>query len=58
MADDADRAQRDTEQYEAAIPRNYEIPKGGAGECVECGGHSPRIVNGRCAPCRDLLGLK
>lgn len=32
-----------------------EIPEGVAGECVECGLESKRLVNGRCAPCRDMM---
>lgn len=26
---------------------------GEPGECDECGEDMPRLVNGRCAPCRD-----
>ncbi|MAW99561.1 MAG: conjugal transfer protein TraR [Sphingomonas sp.] len=26
---------------------------GQPGECAECGDDSPRLVGGRCAPCRD-----
>lgn len=29
------------------------IPVGEPGECKECGDNSPRLVGGRCAPCRD-----
>lgn len=29
------------------------VPVGVAGECRECGRDSPRLVGGRCAPCRD-----
>lgn len=29
------------------------IPAGAPGECVECEEHSPRLVHGRCAPCRE-----
>jgi len=31
------------------------IPVGIAGTCKECGEHSPRLVQGLCAPCRDDL---
>lgn len=31
-----------------------EIPEGVAGECVECGLESKRLVGNRCAPCRDM----
>lgn len=34
-----------------------EIPEGVPGECYECGEHSKRLVDGRCAPCRDDSGL-
>jgi hypothetical protein len=29
------------------------VPVGVPGECEQCGGDSPRLVGGRCAPCRD-----
>lgn len=29
------------------------IPVGVAGECQQCGEDMPRLVEGRCAPCRD-----
>lgn len=29
------------------------IPAGEPGECTECGEDMPRLVNGRCARCRD-----
>lgn len=29
------------------------VPVGAPGECEQCGDDSPRLVNGRCAPCRD-----
>lgn len=31
------------------------IPKGEPGECVGCGEYSLRLVEGVCAPCRDLV---
>lgn len=30
------------------------MPDGEPGECVECGGENPRLVNGVCSPCRDF----
>lgn len=33
------------------------IPAGVPGECHECGEQSKRLVDGRCAPCRDDSGL-
>lgn len=29
------------------------IAVGAPGECEQCGNDSPRLVAGRCAPCRD-----
>jgi hypothetical protein len=29
------------------------IPAGALGECSECGEDMPRLIGGRCAPCRD-----
>lgn len=29
------------------------VPEGVEGECQECGDDSPRLIGGRCAPCRD-----
>ena len=31
-----------------------EIPVGYEGICYECGLESKRLVNDRCAPCRDM----
>lgn len=55
MADQADMA---AEIAAEAIARGVAaarvaIPAGVAGECEACGGDSPRLVGGRCAPCRD-----
>jgi hypothetical protein len=62
MADDADRASLDTEKLEAADiavvrRRAAMMPKGAPGECKLCEEFSPRLVNGVCAPCRDLYKL-
>lgn len=44
------------QQREAEIRRQAAaIPVGAPGDCAECGGESPRLVHGICAPCRDLL---
>lgn len=56
--DDADRAsdqqQRGDAYREAAARRAAAaIPQGTSGECDSCGEDSPRLVAGRCAPCRD-----
>lgn len=62
MADDADRAQKDADILEEAqaaeIRRKVEtMPKGVPGVCRLCGEDMPRLVNGACAPCRDLHKL-
>lgn len=33
------------------------IAPGVAGECDYCGEHSPRLIHGACAPCRDRKKL-
>lgn len=55
MADAVDQAAVLTEQHferslrAARVP----VPIGVAGECDDCGEDWPRLVDGRCAPCRD-----
>ena len=29
------------------------VPEGEPGECARCGEDMPRLIHGRCAPCRD-----
>lgn len=55
MADDIDQAQLTEEMHRRAAISNaaQPIPRGEPGECSECGEYSPRLVGGRCAPCRD-----
>lgn len=55
MADDADNAAALVERMTAlAVQRAVRpIPPGEPGECVRCGEDMPRLVYGRCAPCRD-----
>lgn len=58
MADAADYAsdqqQRgDTYRIDAARRAAAAIPAGEPGECDRCGDDMPRLVGGRCAPCRD-----
>lgn len=58
MADEADYAsdqqQRGDAYREAAVrAAAAAIPAGVPGECSNCGEHMPRLVDGRCAPCRD-----
>ena len=37
----------------ASLAAAAAIPAGVPGECSDCGGDSPRLVNGLCAPCRE-----
>lgn len=58
MADEADYAadqqQRgDAYRIDAVRAAAAAIPAGEPGECSRCGEDMPRLVNGRCAPCRD-----
>jgi hypothetical protein len=56
MADAADRADQEIEfaTSEALRLSTFRVADGdGPGECDECQTHMPRLVNGRCAPCRD-----
>lgn len=55
MADAADEANNITElERERSIARaRRPMLAGVAGECNDCGEDMPRLVFGRCAPCRD-----
>lgn len=58
MADIVDLAQEVIEQQHARDLKNagvglFVLEPGVAGECQDCGYDSPRLVDGRCAPCRD-----
>jgi len=54
MADDIDLITERDLGIDALIhSQRYNIPAGTPGECDECGEHSPRLIGGRCAPCRD-----
>ncbi|MDQ1229307.1 conjugal transfer protein TraR [Sphingomonas sp. SORGH_AS_0879] len=55
MADEMDIAVAvGTRELERLIANARQpVPVGVAGECRECGWTSPRLVGGRCAPCRD-----
>jgi len=57
--DDAERAEHQEEMARQAAIRNNSKPlaKGEPGECIKCGEHSPRLVLGACAPCRDRYKL-
>lgn len=56
MADICDRAQP---AIEAELERHLKaaqrapMPAGKPGECWLCGNHTPRLVEGACAPCRE-----
>ena len=32
-----------------------DVPKGVAGECIECEEESTRLINGECARCRERM---
>lgn len=55
MADAADEANDLVELLTNAAIADARRPlaPGVEGECNECGYESPRLVHGRCAPCRD-----
>lgn len=56
MADAVDEATDLAELYlRAALSTlsRHPIPAGTPGDCRVCGEAMPRLVNGRCAPCRD-----
>jgi len=49
-----DRVEIENDRQIAAIrAAAADIPLGEPGECIECGLESKRLVNDRCAPCRD-----
>lgn len=55
MADEMDLAAEvaDRELSRLIDAARQPVAKGVAGECRDCGWLSPRLVGGRCAPCRD-----
>ena len=62
MADEVDRAQKEeAELGKRELERIHQqvksMPVGEPGECRLCGEDMPRLVNGVCAPCRDLHKL-
>ena len=62
MADEVDRQLERDEMLETAQLKRIreqaaQIPVGVSGDCDLCGEWSGRLVNGACAPCRDLHGL-
>ena len=61
MADEVDNANEiaefKREHAIAEIRAKAQLPAGVAGECDLCGEHSPRLVKGACAPCRDKYKL-
>lgn len=63
MADEADCAQAHVEMLDryvigaARAKAAQPMEPGAPGECDYCGEHSPRLVRGACARCRDRLGL-
>ena len=55
-ADISTESQRFVDQVSLAeIRKNAaDIPKGHPGECIDCGQHFTRLVNGLCGICRDI----
>ena len=55
MADLVDAAQQLESEHLARSIRaaRVPVPEGVPGECETCGEDMPRLVDGRCAPCRD-----
>jgi hypothetical protein len=55
MADQIDLAQHyaETMLAEAIRIARQPVPAGAPGTCSDCGDESPRLVDGRCAPCRE-----
>lgn len=57
MADFADEAQALEQHHRDLALANREpftLLKGKPGDCETCGEHSMRLLEGMCAPCRDL----
>ena len=57
MSDEADMAdpRMEAELYMLIQAARGELEVGKAGECIECGYHSERLIRYTCAPCRDYL---
>lgn len=56
MADDADTAseiERAHRERALAEVRREPFEAWVAGKCEECGDETPRLVEGKCAPCRE-----
>ncbi|MFN3676175.1 MAG: conjugal transfer protein TraR [Sphingomonas pseudosanguinis] len=53
MSDAADLANDILERAMANRAPSPPLAPGVAGECDDCGRASPRLIGGRCAPCRD-----
>jgi hypothetical protein len=55
MADDMDLAATIADQHLARSinAARKPVPAGAPGICDECGDDMPRLIGGRCAPCRD-----
>lgn len=55
MADAADQAYEISEHHLALgiAQTTFRVQPGEPGQCRECDEDMPRLVNGRCAPCRD-----
>lgn len=55
MADVVDMAQQIEAEHRmrAISAARQPVPAGVAGECMDCGNDSARLVDGLCAPCRE-----
>lgn len=60
MADAADRAQQTTDLITNNQINNAraDIAPGKPGECDDCGEWTGRLIEGICAPCRDMNELR
>jgi len=59
MADIGDEAAKiEAEHLARALQASRRpVEPGEPGECEACGEDHPRLVNGRCAPCRDRAAM-
>jgi len=63
MADDADLASKtieddETDKLNRIRAAAAKIPAGAPGECEECDTYFARIVDGKCARCRDAAARR
>jgi hypothetical protein len=61
VADVIDEVQEQLDRdYERARKKRgpYTLPPGVPGECDGCEAESPRLIDGLCGRCRDLMRIK